>query len=203
MSKTDAIAANDDVIPDFDDVTDFADIQSRFIKAARAIMFDYDLVLDHLDKKFMRVTALELYLHCKNWPDPNTDKHCEQLSSATWYIRRRGSNANTSRVDITAGSRCQNIHCGLLVRGIDGTDGSGKALRRILRGERHIPGRSWLPDEINILEQIHGSSVFSGSLRLIRREEPHPGAQLATPRIGLRYPEERWSKNLRLVVEQT
>jgi len=82
VSKTDAIAANDDVIPDFEGSADFADIQSRFIKAARVIMFDYDLVLDHLGERCMRITALELYLHCKNWLDPNTDKHCEQLSSA-------------------------------------------------------------------------------------------------------------------------
>jgi hypothetical protein len=59
-------------IPDFEHVRDFADIQTRFLKAARSIFFGHDLVYDHSDYRW-QISALELYLyHPEVWPDPTT-----------------------------------------------------------------------------------------------------------------------------------
>jgi hypothetical protein len=190
------------MIPDFRNVTGFDDIYSRFLMAARSIMLEHDLVFDQFAERPLHITSLELYLRCSQWLDPNTDKNCEQGNSKTWYIRRRGSNANTSRVDITAGCRAENIYCGLLVRGIDGDDGSGKAIKTILRGGKEASRRSWLEEEVKILDQIHGSQIVDGPLRLVRRENPLAGALYGKPRVGLRYPGDPWNQKLRIVVEQ-
>jgi hypothetical protein len=163
-------------------------------------MLGHDLIFDQFAERALHITSLELYLRCNQWLDPNTDKNSEQGNSNTWYIRRRGSNANTSRVDITAGCAADNIYCGLLVRGIDGDDGSGRAIKRILRGGEKVSGLSWLTEEIKSLDQIHGSQIMEGPLRLKRREKPLVRNLSPKPRMGLEYP---WNQNLRIVVEQT
>ena len=199
-------------IPDFRDIKSGGDvtklverIKHRFYSAAGTIMLGYDLVFDHSEKeRVMRITALELYLHCGPWSDPNTDKDPEQKRSGTWYVRRRGPNANTSRVDITAGCKSENIsediHCGLLLREIDFIDGSAKAIKGILRGSIHSR-RDWLPEEIKTLNKIHGACIVSGMLRLRHRERPFTEALAFKPRLGLRHPEEPWNECLRVVVD--
>ena len=118
----------------------FDEIQHRFFRAARTITFDYYLVFHQFSEpQIMQITSLELYLYCAGWQDPNTDRDPEQLHSGTWYVARKGNDASASRIDITAGCRCENIYCGLLIRGIDGVDGPGKAIRRIVRGKREAP----------------------------------------------------------------
>jgi hypothetical protein len=47
--------------PDFEHVRDFADIQTRFLKAARSIFFAHDLVYDPSGCRW-QISALELYL---------------------------------------------------------------------------------------------------------------------------------------------
>ena len=176
------------MLPDFQNVQCFDEIYSRFFVAARWLMLEHDLVFDKFDERPMHITSLELYLHCGAWPDPNTDKNSEQQNFGTWYVRRRGRNANTSRVDITAGSKADNIYRGLLVRGIDRNEGSGRAVKRILRGKRKS-ALLWLQEEIEALDQIHGSQIDKGPLRLIYRKEPLTGVLSSRPRVGLQYPE--------------
>jgi hypothetical protein len=120
-----------------------------------------------------------------------------------WYYIRRGSLANKSRIDITAGCGAENIYCGILIRGINGNDGSGRAIKEILRGSKEASGRSWLPEEIKNLDQIHGSQIDDGPLRLVRRENSLARALCCKPRVGLRYPGDPWNQNLRIVVGQT
>lgn len=187
------------MLPDFKNVQNFEEIYSRFYEAAESLILEHDLMFE--DSKIrppMHISSLELYLHCNAWRDPNTDRHPEQQNRSTWYVHRRGANANTSRIDITAGSQSEEIFCGLLVRGIDGSDGSGKAIKRILRG-RENTARSWLKDETDTLDQIHGSHILQGPLRLVRRKEPRPDKLSPKPRIGLEYPEAPWSLNLRII----
>jgi hypothetical protein len=191
------------MVPDFRNVTDFDDIYSRFLIAARSIMLEHDLVFVRFPERSVHITSLELYLHCSQWPDPNTDKNSEQSDSKTWYIHRRGSLANKSRIDITAGCGAENIYCGILVRGINGDDGSGKAIKDIMRGSKEASGRSWLPEEIKILDEIHGSQIDDGPLRLVRRDNSLAGALCSEARVGLRYPGHPWNQNLRIVVKQT
>jgi hypothetical protein len=185
------------MLPDFRNVQTFEEIYSRFFASAKSLMLEHDLVFEVFKDTPLCITALELYLHCSTWPDKNTDQHLEQLNRGTWYVHRRGTNANTSRIDITAGSQSEKIYCGLLVRGIDGSDGSGKAIKKILRG-RENTALSWLKDETDALDQIHGSHILEGPLRLVRREEARPNTLSPAPRVGLKYPEAPWSQNLRL-----
>jgi hypothetical protein len=80
------------VIPNFVGISDFKDIQCRFIKSARSIMLEYDLVRS---EHHWQITALELYLYEKIvWPDDTTHgikfKTNEQLESGNWYVHRSG-----------------------------------------------------------------------------------------------------------------
>lgn len=192
------------IIPDFCGVSDVDEIQRRFHRSAEAIMLKHNLVFGHFEKKrYMRITGLELYLHCNAWADPNTDRCDKQKMSNTWYVRRRGKNANTSRIDITAGSADQNIYCGLLLRGVDGTDGSGKAIKKILRG--YAPSRwDWEDNEITVLDEIDGASVTDGLLRLEPRVEPYQGKLAFQMRVGLEHSQDPWGDCwLGVIVDQS
>jgi hypothetical protein len=189
------------MLPDFGDVRDFADLQSRFLSSARTLMFEHELAWKDARTPPVRITSLELYLYCDAWPDRNTDKNGEQLNSGTWYVRRRGDNANTSRVDISAGDKTKGIYCGLLIRGISGVDGSGKALKRLLRPTESRSSIRWSANEIALLDEIHGSRTENGPLLVARRPNPWPGTLSVLPRVGLQYPQEPWSSPLRAVVD--
>lgn len=176
----------------------FDEIQHRFVRAARTIMFDYYLVFHQFSEpRIMQITSLELYSYCAGWQDPNTDRDPEQLRSGTWYVVRKGNDASASRIDITAGCRCENIYCGLLIRGIDGVDGAGKAIRRIVRGKREVPQEyewHWLPEEIDVIEQIRGRDVCSsGPLRIAHRETSRPRKTEVRPRKNLRTDRPNWT----------
>jgi hypothetical protein len=188
------------MLPDFRNVQSYDEIFSRFRDSARVLMLDYDLVFRNVPERRIHITSLELYLNCRIWPDPNTDKNPEQQNCGTWYVRRRGANANTSRIDLTAGSKADNVYCGLLVRGVDGHDGSGSALKTILRGERKT-ALLWRPEEIEALNQIHGSKIMDGPLELVPRKEPRTGTISSKPRVGLGFPEAPWDENLRIVLD--
>ena len=192
------------VIPEFRGVNNLEEIKNRFYTAAQSIMFEHNLVFDQFERRCMRITAVELYLHCRVWEDRNTDQDSEQLNRGTWYVHRRGRNASRSRIDITAGCKCEAIYCGLLIRGIDWIDRLGIALRRIVRGEAQVLGHQgvWTEDEIGLLEQIHCCGIVSGPLRLVRRQERFPGWQKYEPRINLRYPTEPWNADLRVFAVQ-
>jgi hypothetical protein len=148
------------------------------------------------------ITALELFLHCAAWRDPNTDKDFEQLTRSTWYVFPAGR--YIERIDITAGCNCEDIYCGLLLRAIEGANGPRLALRKMVRGDTQLPAPhdwSWTPEEIKIIERIRGSNIFSsGPLRLIPRKEPFTEELSFWPRINLKYSEEPWNANLRVVV---
>jgi hypothetical protein len=194
-------------IPDFTDLESQTnqrfsseEIQRRFFTAADNIMRKYILAFgDRGNERHLNITALELYLYCASWPDPNTDKHSEQAKSRRWYVHRRGNLANRSRIDITAGS--EELYCGLLIRGIDGRDGSGSAIKKIIRGTDRSP-RDWLDEEIDILDtSIHGKPIVGELLQLKRREADRVGTVARQQRVGLRYPGEPWDTPLRAVFE--
>ena len=189
MSKTDAIAANDDVVPDFNGVTNFADIQSRFIKAARSIMFEHKLVFG--SKRF-EISSLELYLKLHNqphiWWDPATDKGVgaeEQFNRATWYVRQK-KGPRYQRIDITAGCRLSGIQAGLLIRALNRDDGPAKALHAIIRD--HFSPHRWNSKEQERIEEIHGKGIdgANGSpLKMLRRKTPLQGSYYTGIRINI------------------
>src|ERR1700692_1123763 len=82
-------------IPNFVGVTDFADIQGRFIEAARSILLGH--YLDYGDGRHQwPITTVELYLHYPaKWRDPTAHAvrfprtaATRQLETGTWYVHR-------------------------------------------------------------------------------------------------------------------
>lgn len=139
-------------IPNFAGVTDFADIQGRFIEAARCILLSHHL--DYDGRHCWPITTVELYLHHHTkWPDPTAHAvrfpkaaAARQLESGTWYVHRAmhpapnatqssgfGLGPNRSGIDITAGTPAENIFVGILIAGIGDKDGSATALKQIVR----------------------------------------------------------------------
>lgn len=163
-------------IPDFRCVTNFEDIQQRFISAARSMMLEYEIVFG--DRPF-NITSLELYLRLHKqsdlWDDPATDKgdeSKEQYNRGTWYVRQKKGPAYW-RIDITAGNVAEYIQAGILIRQLNGKSGPATAFQSFIRGGfgRH----SWNQEELNLIERIHGKRVdgSDGSpLKLKRRLIP-------------------------------
>lgn len=175
------------VIPNFVGISNFKDIQCRFIKSARSIMLEYDLVRS---EHHWQITALELYLYEKNiWPDDTTHgikfKTNEQLESGNWYVHRSGKLARKRLgIDITAGSKYPEIHAGLLIGAIGNTDGSGRAVKSILGAS------SWKysDTEMEFLKNIiHGKPIIcdAPSLRLELRSAPEKSQLWLGPRKNL------------------
>jgi hypothetical protein len=185
--------ASEVVLPNFEDVREFGDIQARFFEAARSIFFAHDLVYDDSDYR-CQISALELYLyHPEVWPDPTTHgirfKSSEQLESGTWYIHRRGKPApNRSGIDITAGSSSKNIFAGLLIAAIGERDGSATALKGVVRaGNEYSFDRKdrWGEKEKDVLAKINGKRISDGPLRLVSSPVPRKGTLWVGPRKGL------------------
>lgn len=190
------------MIPDFRNLYSCDDLYQSFTSAAEFIMGGYALQIGPDSRPLIQITSLELYMHSEYWPDPNTDRNSEQLKSGTWYVRRRGTNANTSRIDITAGSKANNIHCGMLIRGINYLDGSGKALKSIIRGDfKDGSARSWTAEEVGLLNTIHGCSVTDAPLKLVTRTSSLNFVFRYAQRKGLRYPDKPWNGNFRVIAE--
>lgn len=171
----------------FEGVTDFDQIKIRFVEDARSIMLDHDLVRD---KYIWQITALELYLNLQNvWSDLSTHGSPEQLKSGSWYVHRDGKLARKRLgIDITAGSRNPEIHAGLLIAAINGTDGSGKAVKTILRGDAEDKSWKYSDNDMALLQKhIHGNSIHADApwLRLVRRSVPREGTLWAGPRKNL------------------
>jgi hypothetical protein len=168
-------------VPDFRDVKTPEDVKERFYKSAKIIMQEYDLKRGDW---CWQITALELYLfHREIWPDPTThgDKFKgvrEQLKSGTWYVHRDGKlPPKRLGIDITAGDSDSELHAGLLVAAIGDLDGSGRAVRTIVRGDPHIGSWSYATEEKTLVDNIHMTDIFSDApnLRLERRSQPRSG----------------------------
>jgi hypothetical protein len=138
-----------------------------------------------------QITALELYLYYPGiWCDPTTHGHRfgtrEQLRSGTWYIHRDGKLAHKRLgIGITAGSENSGIHAGLLIAAIGDTDGSGNAVKTIVRGRPDNGDWQYSPEEMQLIKcNIHTSSIDSSSpnLRLERSSSMRNDTLLIGPR---------------------
>lgn len=195
---------NESIIPDFRGVSSFEEIQDRFVTAAKEIISNYHL---EYGASQWRITALELYLRLNRYPsiwlDPSTDQDAEQLKRETWYIRQKKA-PGYWRIDITAGSEDEDIHAGLLIRGISGRDGPSLALHKMVRGD-FLRGK-WPENDISRLNEIHGTSIHSGPLRLVsgRIEEVQELEEFwIGPRVGLGRREDKYRlANLRVTTKR-
>lgn len=173
------ISSNFNIVPNFDDISSAEEARDRFYKSATQILLDHEVVYEGWR---WRISALELYLyHPRQWPDPTTHG-CrfgaqEQLNSASWYVHRNATpSPNRAGIDITAGSRSAGIFAGLLVAAIGERDGSATALKTIARPSApyHFKRKDkWEQEERSWLTTINGTSVVSGSLRLVPASREH------------------------------
>ncbi len=143
-----------------------------------------------------RFLALEFYLCIPNLIEDSA-VHCrdEQLNSGTFYFHTKSKFPNWSPpifnrhgVDITCGNREKGIYGGILLRHISGEktqDGSGRALRGIVRGDKGFEtvkrGSSeakWSEEEKDFFKRINNQSIFGNEIQLIY--EP------ITPKLKLR-----------------
>lgn len=125
-----------------------------------------------LDRKPRKITAIEFYFyHEKHWPDEAAHRHEMQLTCGNFYVHHapKFRAPNYAGIDIAWGNRDGNIYGGILIRELDHRDGSGLAIRALIRGEKGLvpvpsveghPLLKWSGDEKELLEKIHGSSVF-------------------------------------------
>jgi hypothetical protein len=202
MSEEITGIAEEDVLPNFEGVLNFGDIQSRFIKAARWILSTCDLV--HGENRW-QITALELYLYTDKWRDPTTHGLDEQLNSGTWYVHDNGTRApNYSGIDITCGSRRVGIHAGLLVRELARSDGSARAFHTIVRGNYSFRRRdTWSPEEKIKIGAIHQTGVFSGPLRLERCPSRQGSLWIGPRKLPRKVPDEFRNACLRVATWRT
>lgn len=178
-------------IPNFAGVQGFADVQGRFIEAARSILLGH--YLDYCDGRYQwPVTTVELYLHHHaKWPDPTAHAvrfphvaATRQLESGTWYVHRAlhpapdpaatsgfGLGPNRSGIDITAGSLSENIFAGILIAGIGEKSGSATALKQIIRADAQVrmSETRWSRIDKEAIARINGTMVGSGPLKLVPR----------------------------------
>jgi hypothetical protein len=189
-----------DMLPDFTGVKDESDIRERFVNAAREIMCGYRLTYHD---RCWDITALELYLQINGensvWRDETTDCHAEQLNSGTWYVARQGGPAYW-RIDISTGNK-KNIQAGILLAQIDEDAGAAMALHKIVRG--FFDRNKWPGDAVSKVADIHGSSIFSGPLRLQPREEKLKIDLWLGRREGLNSKYKYWNANLRIATRKT
>jgi hypothetical protein len=179
-------------IPNFVGVTDFADIQARFIEAARSILLGH--YLDYGDGRHRwPITTVELYFHHRaKWPDPTAHAvrfpkaaATRQLESGTWYVHRAmhpapdptessgfGLGPDRSGIDITTGSQSENIFAGILIAGIGDKDGSATALKQIVRADAQdrMGETKWSAADKETIAKINATRVESGPLKLIPRQ---------------------------------
>jgi len=152
------------------------EIEAQFIRAARIIITEYEMVRS---QHVWCIQALELYFDrhgvCEDGTvhGPRFKEAGEQLRSCTWYVHRGGKlPPKRLGIDITAGSESKKIHAGLLIAALGEFDGSGRAVKAILRGVAKSD-KDWRynDDERNLLKRIHGEPVDSAVLSLRRRKD--------------------------------
>jgi hypothetical protein len=205
------VLAEPGIIPEFADDTTIEAIRARFINAARSIMLEYKLVrADYC----WDVTALELYLYRSGiWPDESTHgfrfSTSEQLERGTWYLHRDGKLApKRLGIDITAGSRDPEIHAGFLIAAIGENDGSGHAVKAVLRGHSNNGNWNYSEEEKKLLtEDIHKRSIHAAhpNLRLVRRSVAREVSLWIGPRknLGPKISERYKAACLRIATWQT
>ena len=194
----------DSPIPNFVGVSNFKEVQERFLDAAQSIMVDYEIVRS---ENRWRITALELYLFTEAsnvWRDPNTHRNPEQANSGTWYVHSRPM--NRSGLDITAGDITQGVYAGLLIREVDQIDGPAKALKTLIRekftrtGSAFNDPYNWSEKERALIANIHGRSIWDGPLKLSRSSERVCRDVWIGPRLNLADQSSPWDSPLRAAI---
>ncbi len=178
---------------DFSHVKNVHQLREHAALVAFEIMNNWELISFHESR---RILALEFYLIIpgifeddSTTIDPVTGKkgaahkRFEQLSSGRFHFHTKSKGEkwsppifNWHGVDITCGTKDKGLYGGILLRHLSGEhsqDGSGRALRAILRGDKgFIPIQrkskdfGWSEKEIKLIKKKHHTSIFEDEIRL-------------------------------------
>jgi hypothetical protein len=80
-----------------------------------------------------------------------------------------GLGPDRSGIDITAGTKAENIFVGILIAGIGDKDGSATALKQIVRADAQdrMAETKWSAADKERIAKINGTRVKSGPLKLV------------------------------------
>lgn len=178
---------------DFSHVKNVSQVRAHAEEIANELMNNWEIVSFGQTR---RMLALEFYLIIpKIFEDDSTTidpvsgkkgaahKRFEQLTPGEFYFHTKSKGEkwsppifNRHGVDITCGNKEKNIYGGILLRHLSGEasrDGSGRALRAIMRGDKGFQvinssskDFGWSEKEINLIKKVHHTSIFDGEIRL-------------------------------------
>lgn len=198
---------------DFSKTTDKQSVFDHANNIAKELLLNWQIRSE--SESLHTLEALEFYLIIPNLFEDDrkkevngkrgaTHKRMEQLESGTFYVHTKSAASwtlpifNRQGIDITCGNKSKDIYGGILIRhvgGINNKDGSGRALRVILRGDSGhapIPRSSdkfgWSNTEKEVLKKLNGANIFSNQtgIRLIRRPSNQSTREvLSEKRIGI------------------
>lgn len=151
-----------------------------------------------------RIMAIEFYLHIPGvFEDNASHNRLEQLSHAKFYFHTKSKGEkwsppifNRHGLDITCGNGERGIYAGILLRhlaiGPLHRDGSGLALRALMRGEAGFekivagsPEFGWKAAELEVMRKLNHQSIFGHEIHLEYSPREKPLIISALPRIGI------------------
>lgn len=148
---------------------------------AEELINNWKIVSPKGERRFL---GLEFYLYIQGvFPDDATHCHDSQLDSGTFYFHTRSKHPqwsppifNRHGIDITCGNRKRGIYGGILLRhlgGVGNRDGSGYALRSLIRGDegfkkiaRGSEESGWSGSEDIFFREMNRKSIFGHKLHL-------------------------------------
>lgn len=194
---------------DFSHVKNIQEVRKQAEKIAHELINNWELISFGETRRFL---ALEFYLIIpgifeddKTTKDPvsgkkgSAHKKNEQLSSGHFYFHSSANNKPPPffrhGVDINCGNKEKKIYGGILLRHLSGEnnqDGSGRALRAILRGDKGFnvitpksDAAKWSRKELKIIEDMNDKSIFGGEIHLAWAPQKDKVAIKATTRFGI------------------
>lgn len=147
--------------------------------------------------------GLEFYIYIPEiFEDTAVHQRREQLETGTFYFHTKSKGEkwsppifNRHGVDITCGNKDRKIHGGILLRHLGGeghTDGSGYALRSIMRGDegfKKIPHglglNTWTDSEKEFFKRFNNHAIVGGEIELVWRPGHYSGKITSHERIGI------------------
>lgn len=186
---------------DFTKIKDLSAVQNQAHLIAQELLSNWSIV--GLGGT-ARIIAIEFYLHIPGiFEDNASHNRLEQLSHAKFYFHTKSKGEkwsppifNRHGLDITCGNSKHGIYAGILLRhlaiGPNHRDGSGLALRSLLRGAAGFDKTKsgsvefgWKQSELEIMKSLNHQSIFGHDIHLEYRPIiPRPKI-IALPRVGI------------------
>lgn len=186
---------------DFSECRNSEDVQETAYKIASELMTNWKIQSFGQVRSFL---GLEFYIYIPQiHEDSAVHRRCEQLKSGKFYFHTKSKSPkwsppifNRHGIDITCGSENKNIYGGILIRhvgGLSNKDGSGLALRVIMRGDRGFQiikkedkDFNWTLFELQSFRQFNGESIFNNEICLVHSPGHYTGVINKLKRVGIK-----------------